>query len=366
MPDTTMPKRVLGRTGLEIGVIGLGTEYLTDRENTIAVVREALDHGVNFLDALMPMPAYRDNLGAALAGRRAEAVLACHLGGALKNNQWNITRQPTEAQEFFEDWLRRLRTDYADIVIITCCDKKEEFERIAAPGGVLDLAGRLVQAGKARFIGYSGHKEDIARLAIESGVYDVLIQGCNLNWPVKAVGELCAAQNVGLIGMKPYAGGEFFHPPYNEFTTPVNAIAYVLDQPSITSVIPGVSTPAQLHDALRYLNATAAERDWRPIVDNFSQRLAGTCVYCDHCLPCTAEIPIGQVAKAYRGLGWGMTYAPDMAAGLADKPGRCTGCGICLDRCPFEVDVPAMMAKAAAAFAPYRPDKPPGDDQREV
>ena len=66
------------------------------------------------------------------------------------------------------------------------------------------------------------------------------------------------------------------------------------------------------------------------------------------------EIPIGEVMQALRGLGWGLSYAPDMARGLADKPGLCTACGECMERCPFGVDVPAGMAHAAAAFAGYR------------
>ncbi len=66
------------------------------------------------------------------------------------------------------------------------------------------------------------------------------------------------------------------------------------------------------------------------------------------------EIPIGDVMNVYRGLGWGMTSAPDMARGMADKPGLCTGCGECAARCPFGVDVPAEMAKAAVAFARCR------------
>jgi len=352
---TGMPKRTLGRTGIEVGVIGLGTEYLLERTAAIETIREALDHGVNFFDVLMPQPEYRDNMGAAFRDRRDEAILTCHLGGVLERGQWSATRDPAVAEPYVEDWLRRLDTDYVDILNITCVDKVKEYETIMGPGGMMELAERLVRQGKARYISLSGHESDIALLAAESGRYDALIQGCNIKWPVAKVGDACSRLGVGLVAMKPYSGGELFHPPYSGFVTPVRALSYVLAQPGVVTVIPGARNVEQLRDALRYVTASDEERDFTRITgDNLSERLRGTCTSCNHCLPCSAGIPIGDVMAAYRGLGWGLSYAPDMARNLADQPARCTACGECMTRCPFAVDVPAEMLKAAAAFAPYR------------
>jgi len=349
-----MPRRTLGRTGLEVGVIGLGTEYLKDRESTVSTVREALDRGVNYFDVLMPMPEYRDNMGAAFRGRRDEAVLTCHLGGTVKDGQWSLSREPAECRRYVDDWLRRLGTDHADILIITCVDKKEDHDRFMAPGGVMDLAQHLKHQGKTRFIGMSGHEAGVALDAVRSGLYDVLVQGCNLRWPVGEVGTACAEAGVGLVAMKPYAGGELFHPPYNRFATPVMALSYVLDQPGVCVTIPGAADVGQLRAALRYVDACEEERDWHPVIDSFPRLIRGTCVYCNHCLPCPVEIPIGDVLRAYRTLTLGMAYGEDLARWMADKPGLCTGCGECMDRCPFGVDIAGDMVKATEAFARWR------------
>jgi predicted aldo/keto reductase-like oxidoreductase len=348
-----MPTRPLGSTGMHVGVIGLGTEYLRTRETAVATIRAALDAGVNFFDVLMPMPDYRDSMGEAFRGRRHEAILTCHLGASLKEGQWSATREPELAESYFEDWLRRLGTDYADVIVITCVDKQQDYETAIAPGGVMDLAQRLVQQGKGRAIGISGHDAPVALRAIESGWCQVVIHGCNLKWPADAIGRACAERGIGFVAMKPYGGGELFHPPYSDFVTPVRALAHVLGQPGVSTVIPGVANVAELEAALRYLGACEAERDTLDITANFSERIRGTCTACGHCLPCAAGIAINDVLYAYRGLGWGLSYAPDMARGLADMPGKCLACGDCMTRCPFEVDVPAQMRAAAAAFAAY-------------
>jgi hypothetical protein len=349
-----MPRRVLGRTGLEVGVVGLGTEHLLDRETTVSTVHEALDRGVNYFDTLMPMPGYRDNMGAAFAGRRDRAVLTCHLGGTLKDGQWSLSREPSVCEDYFNDWLRRLRTDHADVAIITCVDKVDDFEKFMGPGGVMDLAQKLKREGKTRAIGMSGHEPDVAMRAVESGLFDLLVQGCNVTWPVDQVGRACAKAEMGLVAMKPYAGGELFHPPYSGFLTPVLAISHVLAQPGVCTVIPGAANLAQLRQALEYVDATEEQRDWRPIADRFTDLVRGTCIYCNHCLPCPAGIPIGNVLQALRSLTLGMAYGPDMARTWADQPEKCTGCGECLDRCPFGVQVPEAMARAVETFAPFR------------
>jgi predicted aldo/keto reductase-like oxidoreductase len=347
-----MPTRVLGRTGLQVGVIGLGTEYLfnKDRKTVVETIREAVDRGVNFFDVLGPFPEYRDNMGAAFRGLHDRAIKTCHLGGTTQNGQWATTRDPALCEEYFEDYLRRLGTDYVDVLNITVVDSVNDLDRIMEPGGIMDLARRLVEQGKARFLSMSGHQPEAAMKAIESGAFDVLIRGCNLTWPLDEQGSKCAENNIGLVAMKPYAGGELFYPPYSEFVTPVLALSYVLDQPGVCTVIPGAGDLAQLRDALRFVEASDAERDYRPIMANFSERIWGTCIYCSHCLPCTSGIPIDGVMLAYRAALRGVSYADSLIAGVAKAPAKCVKCGECRARCPFGVDIPAEMKKAGRLF----------------
>ena len=88
-PDPNMHHRKLGRTGLDVGEISLGTEYLKDvpRETTISVTREALDRGVNYMDMFYGDSETRDRFGDALEGRWDQVLFAGHLGAGVRKGE---------------------------------------------------------------------------------------------------------------------------------------------------------------------------------------------------------------------------------------------------------------------------------------
>src|SRR5208337_1784217 len=92
--EAAVEQRRLGRTGLNVGEIGLGTEYLhgAPRATVKAVVAEAVAHGVNYLDILFTFRDYLDDLGAALSGLRDAVLLAVHLGCAETEGQYRRSR----------------------------------------------------------------------------------------------------------------------------------------------------------------------------------------------------------------------------------------------------------------------------------
>ncbi len=310
---------MLGRTGLRVGVIGLGTEYLfpASRETIGAVVREALENGVNYFDILGPMPGYRDSLGEAFKEvfrtGRDRVVIAGHLGCEVgANGQYSATRDPEKAERVFEDLLRRLGTDYVDIINIATIDGEKLFsEKIVNPGGLADLADRLRRLGKARFVGMSGHTLQTHLAAVKSGRFDSLMYPVNLGPPreeQEQLGKACLEAGVGLVGMKPYKGGEFFQPPYSGFLTPVLALSYALSRPGVAVTVPGAASVAQLRDALAYGKASPAEKDFSGVLADFDSRLAGTCTYCARCLPCAEKVPIDDVMRALRAHQRGSDY----------------------------------------------------------
>ena len=179
-----MKYRKVGKTGLDVSIIGLGTEYLNrkSRKTVVSVVREAIERGVNYFDLIFAFPEYRDNFAASFKGYRDKIIIAGHLGCAETNGQYRLTRDVKENEMLFLDLLSRLHTDYVDILMIQMVNTVESYDRIMKPRGLMELAHRFQQEGKARFIGISGHKAPGVMRFIKGNHIDVLMFPINLAW----------------------------------------------------------------------------------------------------------------------------------------------------------------------------------------
>jgi aryl-alcohol dehydrogenase-like predicted oxidoreductase len=124
--------RKLGRTGVDVGVIGLGLEHLehAPKETVVSIVREAIDNGVNYMDLFMGSSGIRDNVGIAIKGRRDKVMIAGHLGAAMKDGQYLRTRDKVVCEDFFNDLLKRLNTTYIDVLMLHFIDEMDDYERV--------------------------------------------------------------------------------------------------------------------------------------------------------------------------------------------------------------------------------------------
>lgn len=89
-----MINRDFGKTGLVVGEIGLGTEYLkrASKETVVSIVDKAIENGINYFDILFNFPVYLENFGVAFQDRRDRVILTSHLGSACRNGQYFKTR----------------------------------------------------------------------------------------------------------------------------------------------------------------------------------------------------------------------------------------------------------------------------------
>lgn len=352
-----MKYRRLGKLDREVSVIGLGTEYLVGRpRNTVEkVVHEAIARGINYIDILFTYPEYLNSLGAALKGRRDKVIITGHLGSAEKNDNYRKTRDVDECESLFLDILSRLRTDFVDIAILQFVSRGKDFREVMDPGGLLELALRLQQEGKVGLIGVSGHDVSVALKAARDDRIDILIFPINLTTDSllreKNLFNTCVSEKVGLIAMKPFAGGKLLQLSNSRSITPVRCINYALSQIGVSTVIPGVKSVLELEETLQFLDATDEEKDFSSIIADLQQYSRGECVYCNHCLPCPVVINIGETMRlldsAQRGVSPDLQTSYDV---LSTKASLCTECGACSKRCPFEVDVISKIRQAIELF----------------
>lgn len=370
-----MEYRTLGRSGLPVSAISLGTEYLINLspEHVATVIHEAIAQGINYFDLFFAQPEFRDMMGAILQPYRKQVMLAGHLGATWTNGQSDKTRDPKLAEEYLHDFLRRYHTDYVDVLMLHNCDPQEDYDHLMRADGLLGAALEAKRKGVARLIGFSGHTPATSLQAVTSGYVDLLMFPINIAGHAlpgkKELFEACAAHNVALVAMKPYAGGKLLQQTQSismenwqtgggDVTlqktiaiTPAQCLAYVMAQPGLSTIVPGCKDLPQLHAALAYFHASEKERDFSAVMSSFQRYIEGECVYCNHCLPCPSSIDIGQTIRLFETAQRSMTDALRTAYDALDADASdCVQCGACEDRCPFGVHVIEKMEQAAALF----------------
>jgi predicted aldo/keto reductase-like oxidoreductase len=342
--------RTLGKTGMEVSAIGMGMEHFHPApENIAPALHRAMDLGINYVDLMIWAPQVKDAFSAALKGRRDKVILANHLGAAVTKDKYRRTRDVAECEEVFHDWLRRMGTDFVDVLLITYLDAPRDYTQVVE-GGVMELAQRLKREGKARAIGLSGHHPSTTMRAIRDGYMDVVMQPVHVaNSNDRERDEmlaLCAEQGIGVVAMKPFAGGDMLK--YNAAATPAKCLHYTLSQPGVSVALMGVKNVEELETNIAYLTATDAEKDYSEAAVVCQGWQAGNCTYCNHCQPCPAEIDIASVLRLLFTAEIQGGF-PDLKADYASLPvlaSDCTECGLCEERCPFGVQVIAKMQKA--------------------
>ena len=379
--------RKLGNTGLEVSEVSLGCEYVwfSSEEEVKAVVDTALEAGINYIDIFVGTASTRENFGKALRGRRDRVYLAAHLGAADKDGQYVRTRDEAVCRKFIGEFYEKLETDYVDVLFLHNCDDMQDFEGIMN-GWMYAYAKELKDAGKARLIGFSSHNTKIAMEAVKTGKIDVLMfpvnplfnmlpqdtadarmRGLTLaqltqeekdTYPDKQqLYSLCKERGVGLIAMKPFAGGNILK-AHEEGRlkgilelTPVQAISYVLSFPEVACPVPGFANVRELQEGLAYFTATEEEKDLSSIRKSLLGQFSGQCMYCNHCQPCPVKIDIAEVTKLADMAEKGMPDALKARyAALPVKADACLACGACTKRCPFDIDAAANIARAAKLF----------------
>jgi predicted aldo/keto reductase-like oxidoreductase len=383
--DTKMIYRQIGNTGMSASVIGIGTEHLDNKpyETVERVIHAALDSGINMMDLFMPGEPVRMNIGRALAGRRDKLLIQGHICATDIKEQYDISRDLKTIKKYFENLLRCLKTDYIDFGMLFFIDTEEHF-RDVFEGDALPYALDLKKKGQIRALGASSHNPLIARKIAETGLIDLLMFSLNPAFDMApadtyvldyfsddklfayeknldpgraALYRLCEQRGIAITVMKTLGAGKLISPEYSPFSKPlsvVQCIHYALTRPAVASVLLGYSSEEQIREALCYLTAGEDERDYSAVIQEYQGGMKGSCVYCNHGLPCPSEINIAELNK-YLDIAVldEKNIPPSVASHYRAMKARgsdCAACGDCEKRCPFSVPVMKNMKKAAALF----------------
>lgn len=164
-----MEKRLYGKTGMEVSVLGFGGSEIgsgTTLDTVDKLLGSALDAGLNVIDTAECYNISEELIGKTVSHRRDDYYLftKCGHSAGLEHPDWD----PKLLELSIERSLKRLNTEYVDVIHLHSCS-----EEILRRGEVIEVLQRAKEQGKTRFIGYSGdHKA--ALYAVQSGLFDSL------------------------------------------------------------------------------------------------------------------------------------------------------------------------------------------------
>ncbi len=249
-----IPYRTLGRTGERVSAIGLGGYHLGQpnlpEAEAIRIIRAAVDRGVNFLDNSWD---YNDGasevrMGKALRdGYRERVFLMTKIDGQTRK----------AAAEQIDECLRRLQTDVVDLMQFHEIIRMEDPARIFAPGGALEAMVEAKEAGRVRYIGFTGHKSPTIHLKMLETAkghgfrFDAVqmplnVMDAHFDSFEKRVLPVLVREKVGVLGMKPIGDKMILE---SRTATPVECLRYALSLPT-SVVITGCDTMEILEQAL--------------------------------------------------------------------------------------------------------------------
>jgi predicted aldo/keto reductase-like oxidoreductase len=257
-----IPYRTLGHTGEKVSVIGLGGYHLgnqSDPEESIRIIRTAIDEGINFLDNCWDYNGGESEIrmGKALReGYRQKAFLMTKIDG----------RNKTTAAAQLNESLRRLQTDRIDLLQFHEVIRDSDPDRVFAEGGGMEALLDAQKAGKIRFIGFTGHKSPDIHLKMlataskhgfkfDSVQMPLNVMDAHFNSFEKRVLPVLTENGVGVLGMKSMGDHVILE---SKTVTAIECLYYAMNLP-ISVVITGCDSVPILQQALR------AARSFQPM-----------------------------------------------------------------------------------------------------
>jgi hypothetical protein len=345
-PARALPRRQLGRTGIEVTTLGMGCMITSDP----TVIERALDLGVNFFDTARVYQGGNNErmVGAALGARRKDVLLCTKTPKGSK----------AEALSDLETSLKELGTDHVDIWHL---HGKSSAEQISDE--LMEAQQIARQQGKMRFAGVSthgGHAAVFKTVLANKKHFDVILTSYNfaMDSEMETLVREAREAGIAIVGMKVMAGGFRRRKPGDKIYDTLSragampaALRWVLKDPHVDTTIPSMTDREQLEENHAAALAPFVESDAELLAAQYEYIRTVYCRACGRCDGrCAQDLPVADILRHMSyAEGYGdFRLARESYHELPEKVvnASCRACPVCTVDCPFGVKVAERVARA--------------------
>ncbi|MCD8131100.1 MAG: aldo/keto reductase [Lachnospiraceae bacterium] len=321
----------LGSTGITVQKNGFGALPIQriSQEDAASILRKAYESGINFFDTARAYSDSEAKMGEALGDVRDQIYIATKTTAKTGEQMWKD----------LETSLQTLGTDHIDIYQF---HNPDFCPKPGQDNGLYDAALEAKRQGKIRHVGITNHRLNVAREAIESGLYETLqfpFSYLATDADIEIV-NLCKEKNMGFIAMKSLSGGLI--------TDSAAAYAFAAQYDNVLPIW-GVQRMSELEEFISYIdNPPSMTAEITALIEKDREQLSGDfCRGCGYCMPCPVGIEINNCARMSllirRSPSQGHLTSESQAKMLRIED--CLHCNQCKSRCPYGLDTPALLAK---------------------
>ncbi len=334
--------RTLGKTGLKVPAVSMGVMNCSDP----AVLLRAFDLGINFYDTADCYMHGRNEemVGKAFEGKRQKVVIQTK----VHDHDEKKMRASVERS------LRRLRTDYIDVLVWHGHSKPDE---VSDPR-LFEFMSKMKGEGKIRFSGFSAHSRmaSLLREAAKSNLHDVALVSYNFTHgkDLKEAVALAAQSGIGIVAMKTQSGG-YKKEKMGGLNPHQAALKYILRDPNVSAAVPGVTTIGQIEECAAVMGASVSKNDLRELEQYRSFLEGKICTMCGGCLgECPYGVPRSDLLRAvmyHEGYEDIFLVRDSLRRMRQQDLERCSECPSCSVICRRGIDMKAQIRVAQRLMA---------------
>ncbi|MEJ8554115.1 aldo/keto reductase [Tepidibacter sp. Z1-5] len=327
--------RRLGNTDLYIKRVGFGGLPIqrVSQEDCDKIIDELIKNDVNFIDTARAYTVSEEYIGNSIENKDYKFIIATK----------SINRDYEGMKKDIDISINNLKCEKIDLYQMHNV-KIEEYNSLFEDNMAYKALLEAKEQGKIKYIGITSHNVEVIKKAIEDEKFDTIQIPYNM---VETQGEevlkLANDKKIGTIIMKPLAGGAL--------TDVKLALKYIISKEYIDVVIPGMDKVEQIKENVSVLDdqieLTKEEKD---CINKIKEELGNSfCRRCEYCMPCVENIniPLQFLLEGYYTRYDLKEWAVKRYESLDKKASDCIECGLCEQKCPYNLNIREMLKNAA-------------------